>query len=394
MDDEHLRNLENLLQTHRRRLAHAMQQAATFGVHVPTHIKMDIEDAQQQIARIEAELHVHMPPDNRVALRETWQQALKAFYRADWERAVELLAQIVAVAPDYEHVQEKLAEAQRQISLQTFYQAIGSLRAEGQWRAVLTALSDLERRAPGYSDTDGLRSWAEQQQAHEQYYPPARAAADRGDWVAAVAALEALLALAPGDDEARALLEQARDEQEAIADKIETLYVKLLKAESSRNYPVAIDLGERILALDPTHQPARIKTAAAYVKRRPVETSWSGELSIKMKRTESDSDVRAELRAAFNRAIELDPETAEHYFLRGALIRDIADLNRAIEIDAGKAEYYYYRAWRYYYIYKYEAETPRAQAQSKAAALRDLDHAADLGYADRHEMLRQLLSDD
>lgn len=160
--------------------------------------------------------------------------------------------------------------------------------------------------------------------------------------------------------------------EELSVNQFSRLFASLAKVESLKNWPNVISIGERILKSLPDHLPeyqiARAKTAAAYVKRwtRCFDESLQdvlGRVQIKTKRNEDPEKIRGQIIADLNRAIELDPENGEYYYLRYSMRRlefdydcegDIeldnipyrresvqareSDLARAIELDPSIAE--------------------------------------------------------
>lgn len=158
----------------------------------------------------------------------------------------------------------------------------------------------------------------------------------------------------------------------AVEELILGLFEKLTNAESLRNWPNVIDLGERILKMIPDHEPARAKTAVAYIKKwsRCFDESLqdvTGYIQIKTKRHEDPVQVINQIIADLNRAIQLEPENAEYYYLRFSMLRELlatggamgvlsfddferfregslADLERAIQLDSSTAQYYLARA--------------------------------------------------
>jgi hypothetical protein len=99
MDDEQRHNLEAVLQTHRRRLVLLRQQAAAFGLYVPAHIQIDIEDAQKEIADLEAEIGLQDPPASQVNVQVTMNDTgaaadtppSKTFISYSWDSAIHRL---------------------------------------------------------------------------------------------------------------------------------------------------------------------------------------------------------------------------------------------------------------------------------------------------------------
>lgn len=168
MDVEQRQHQRDLLRAHQSQLRVLELQAATFGAHAPPHVLTEIDRLTTVIAGIEAQLGQPTPAVNRAALRQLRQQALAAYYAETWERAEDLLIQIVQADPADQDARTMLDHTQRQLDLRAFYQAICDLRDDGNWRAVLAALDDLQQRQPDYPGTTELRRWAE-----DQVTPPA-----------------------------------------------------------------------------------------------------------------------------------------------------------------------------------------------------------------------------
>jgi tetratricopeptide (TPR) repeat protein len=191
--------------------------------------------------------------------------------------------------------------------------------------------------------------------------------------------------------------------EELVLSQIGRLFASLATVEKLKNWPNVISLGERILKSLPDHLPeyqtARSKTAAAYVKRwaRCFNESLQdviGCVQIETKRHEDPEQIRDRILADLNRAIELDSENAEYYYLRYSMRRlDIdyegdfelgnmpytresvkakeSDLARAIELAPSTAQYYLARAIK------------KERSGDKEGALRDRQRAIDLGYQER-----------
>src|SRR5262245_1761966 len=140
--------------------------------------------------------------------------------------------------------------------------------------------------------------------------------------------------------------------EELVLSQIKRLFESLDKVEKLKNWPNVISLGERILASLPDHLPeyqtARSKTAAAYVKRwarcfneRDLQDVF-GYVQInriKTKRNEDEEQIREQIMADLNRAIELDPEVGEYYYLRYFLRRLEFDFNHEGDIELGNIPY-------------------------------------------------------
>jgi len=136
--------------------------------------------------------------------------------------------------------------------------------------------------------------------------------------------------------------------EELVLSQIRRLFASLATVERAGNWPNAISLGERILKSLPDHLPeyqtARSKTAAAYVKRwsRCFDESLQdvfGCVRIKKKRHEDEEQIREQIMADLNRAIELDPEKGEYYYLRYSIRRLEFDYDFEGDIELGNIPY-------------------------------------------------------
>jgi len=128
--------------------------------------------------------------------------------------------------------------------------------------------------------------------------------------------------------------------EELAVNQIGRLFKSLDRIEGLKNWPDVIALGERILKLLPDHLPesqaVRSKTAAAYVKRWARcfhEDHALGGVRIETKRNENRERIRDKIMADLNRAIELDPENGEYYYLRHSVGGEETDLDSAIKLD-------------------------------------------------------------
>src|SRR5262249_10559694 len=126
---------------------------------------------------------------------------------------------------------------------------------------------------------------------------------------------------------------------ELVLSQINRLLESFAKVERLKNWANVISLGERILESLPDHLPeyqaVRSKAAAAYVRRWSRcfhESGWepfgSG-VSIKTMRHEDPEEIRPKIIADLNRAIELEPDNAEYYYLRFSMRREESDIERA-----------------------------------------------------------------
>lgn len=133
------------------------------------------------------------------------------------------------------------------------------------------------------------------------------------------------------------------------------LAVDLVDADTKKDWKKVIELGERILTIDPNHQPGRSKTAQAY-RERGVQSH-------------NNRDYNAAI-ADYTRAIELESNTADYNYLRGMSYEwkkeyasSIGDYTAAIKLDPNKPQYYYRRG----VCYHHQRDYNRAIADHTAA---------------------------
>jgi tetratricopeptide (TPR) repeat protein len=157
-------------------------------------------------------------------------------------------------------------------------------------------------------------------------------------------------------------------------DEIAQLLTQLEVAEAKEAWDIVIEYGEKLLALEKSHESARAKTARAYNRHglifdslrdydRAIEdynhainlNSRQGTyffnrgLSYCQKRDYEDAI------ADFDRAIQLKPSDAEYYVQRGVCYhhkrdyeRAIADFDRAIQLEPQNPDYYWERGKSYH----------------------------------------------
>lgn len=172
MENEDIQQLRELLRTHQSRLHVFELQQAQKGDNTPPEVTIEMERIRDDIAELQARIAAATPAPARAILRQTRQQALKAFYADRWAEAEELLCQVLEEDPDDVDARAKLKEAQRQLDLEAMYLTACSLRDDGHWEAVLEALADLDRQMPGHPDPQGLRAWAAERARETRPAPP------------------------------------------------------------------------------------------------------------------------------------------------------------------------------------------------------------------------------
>ena len=113
MSTPHIQHLEKLIQTHKRRLQVLELQAAAFGSSAPPHIVLEIDDLQEKIAALEAQLPGGVPADTSPASTE---KIIILFITADPSDGTRL-----RLGQEQREIQEKLqlARLRERFSLQT-----------------------------------------------------------------------------------------------------------------------------------------------------------------------------------------------------------------------------------------------------------------------------------
>lgn len=154
--------LQERLQVLRARQHELLKQKDALGINTPPHITLEINDVKAEIASIEKELglisrSLAIPRTQRLKLR---QRAIEAFNAKQWEKAEELLEQVVENDANDIEAQKWLKITSRELKLQTEYKAIGKLREAGNAHAVLRALNELRKQEHNYPDPEGHEQWA------------------------------------------------------------------------------------------------------------------------------------------------------------------------------------------------------------------------------------------
>jgi tetratricopeptide (TPR) repeat protein len=175
-----------------------------------------------------------------------------------------------------------------------------------------------------------------------------------------------------------------REEVDKLLERqVDPLVEKLKTAESLRNWPNVVNLGERILQVLPDHPPARESTARALVARwaKNLQADRFSGVDIRhrpagratIKTDGSEVDIRMQIVADVTRAIELAPANPDYYFIRSCLDlgndeRKMADLNRAIELKPQDAKYFFVRGQLF------------ERQDNEKAADRDFNQVLDFGF--------------
>lgn len=155
---------------------------------------------------------------NRVATAEgLYQRAEQAMEEEDWQRAVDLLNQVVKLDPDHAEASGKLAQAGRQARLAALYAAACRAMEAGRWQEVVDELSEVISVEPNYRDAADLleRARAAQQnikvaQTVSDLYEKGVAHIEAKQWEEAARCLRRVQQLSPDYKQSQSLLTEAQ----------------------------------------------------------------------------------------------------------------------------------------------------------------------------------------
>ncbi len=155
-------------------------------------------------------------PDAVATAEGLYQRAQQAIQEEDWQRAVDLLNQVVKLNPQHAEAPGKLAQAGRQARLAALYAAARRAMEGGRWQEVVDELTEVISVEPKYRDAADL---LERARAAEQNIDVAKTVADlydqgaahiqAGAWAEAARCLRRVQQLSPGYKQTQSLLAAA-----------------------------------------------------------------------------------------------------------------------------------------------------------------------------------------
>lgn len=155
-------------------------------------------------------------PDRVATAEGLYQRAREAIADEDWQRAVDLLNQVIKLNPELAEASEKLAYAGRQARLAALYAAARRAMEGGRWQEAVDELSEVLSVEPGYRDVANLleRARTAQQgenlaQAVSDLYNEGVEHSEAGAWQEAARCLRRVQQLSPGYKKTEALLAEA-----------------------------------------------------------------------------------------------------------------------------------------------------------------------------------------
>jgi tetratricopeptide (TPR) repeat protein len=171
--------------------------------------------------------------DSQVSLRvdPLYVDALGAFYVDQYEKAIELFQQVLAIRPNYLDAPQKLAEAQHQLAMRKLYQQAQAAIESGDWSGALEPLEGLVAQDPKFMNAATLLEKARLQAQLSGLYTNARKLAAAKQWKAALKVFDQIAALDPeypDPDDLRKTVEAELAEQQHQAG-LAGLYAEAVK---------------------------------------------------------------------------------------------------------------------------------------------------------------------
>jgi tetratricopeptide (TPR) repeat protein len=155
-------------------------------------------------------------PDPTATSEGLYQRALQAIEEEDWQRAFDLLNQVIKLNPERKEAPEKLAYAGRQARLAALYAAARRAMEGGRWQEAMDELGEVLSAEPNYRDAGDLLERARtahqgQDVAHSvsDLYDRGVEYIEAGAWEEAVQCLRQVQQILPGYKQSQSLLNEA-----------------------------------------------------------------------------------------------------------------------------------------------------------------------------------------
>ena len=156
-------------------------------------------------------------PDRVATAEGLYQRAEEAIHQQDWQRAVDLLNQVIKLDPKRAQAPEKLAFAGRRVRLAALYEAACRAMEAGRWQEASDELGEVVLAQSDYRDAADLlgRARAAQEKADvarnvSSLYEEGTTHVEAGEWEEAVRCLRQVQQLSPGYKQTQALLAEAK----------------------------------------------------------------------------------------------------------------------------------------------------------------------------------------
>jgi hypothetical protein len=270
----HTFDTKRLIGTVRKTLAELKVSDSATGSTSPTSAPT-ADRSSQQIAAAEVE--------------QLYDYALAAFWTEQWDKAVDLLGQVLSRQPDYADAARKLESARQQQELAMRYAQASEAANAGDWEQAVAGYSWIVDADPGYRDTNARLANAR----HEQQLANLQAEAHRlhraGHWAAVIKVGEQMQAVDPARADSDGLMASARAElaAEQRAAKLAADYHTGLRLFDAGRWQEAIEALEQVTRLDSTYQDA-----AALLNRARQELAQAAEPAEQQARRQAEVQAR------------------------------------------------------------------------------------------------------
>jgi tetratricopeptide (TPR) repeat protein len=194
-----------------------------------------------------------------------YDQALSAYWTEQWDRAVELLEQVLARQRDHPNAIRRLEHAKHQQQLATRYAQARSAADAGEWDRAVAGYASVAEADPGYRDVAERLEEAHRQHELAGLRQDAHRLYQARQWAAVIKVTERLRALDSTATDLDRLLRSARDEL-AEADRRLQLaagYRTGLRLLDAKEWQQAMETFEQITRQDPAYQDAAALLARA-----------------------------------------------------------------------------------------------------------------------------------
>jgi tetratricopeptide (TPR) repeat protein len=187
-----------------------------------------------------------------------YDQALAAFWTEQWDRAVDLLSEVLRRQPDYADAARKLELARRQQQLASYYAHASAAVDARDWQQAVAKYTMIADTDPDYRDTNARLAHARRQYQLASLLAEAHRLHGAGQWAAVIKVGEQLRATDPAAADPDGLMTSARTKlaAEQRAAKLAADYHTGLRLFDAGRWEEAVEALGRITQLDSTYQDA------------------------------------------------------------------------------------------------------------------------------------------
>jgi tetratricopeptide (TPR) repeat protein len=218
-------------------------------------------------------------------VEQLYDEALAAFWTEQWDKAVDLLGQILSRQPDYADAARKLELARRQQELALHYAEASAAADAGDWEQAVAGYTMVADSDPDYRDTNARLAEARHQQQLASLLAEAHRLHRAGQWAAVIKVGEQLQAIDSTAADPDGLMASARTElaAEQQTAQLAADYHTGLHLADAGQWEEAVEALERVTRLDSTYQDApalldraRRELEQARVSVEELREAWPG----------------------------------------------------------------------------------------------------------------------